>query len=552
MPTGRSTLRIGSRAAATREPRQVRKEAALSAARRVPRTGLVRADRLVGHADVSGRRRVHGDFDPGRPRTGSGGDPPARRSPGTPDQHARATLPPCPRTRPRRPRRRPATRRSIGAAERRRFDQIVGQDAVVETLRNAVRLDRLAHGFLFVGPRGTGKTSMARILAKAVNCPNLVDGEPCDACPACVAIREGRALDVVELDAASQQPVDDMRELLPRVYTAPRRTCAARSSSSTRSSASRRAGTSCSRRSRSRPTTSCSSSARPIPARSVRPSSPASSASPSDRCPSEQIEGKLRRILEAEGRPVDRRRARPRSPQRAAGGMRDAESMLDQVLSSGRRADRRRRRSATCSAWPTSESVDALRRCRSTGGDALDGIAVLDELEADGRDLVAFADQVVARLREQLVARARLAQPGADGRAGCSGRRRPPRSPASTPTAATAAAIRLQLELAPLASRHRPIAQRPGLRPARPPTSLPVPAAVEPAAAAAAGRVRRAARRRTTRPSRDGAQRAAACRSRRLTTSQRPRPSRAGRRELARCGPSGDRGAAPAQERLAR
>src|SRR5512141_1224972 len=101
------------------------------------------------------------------------------------------------------------------------FAEIVGQQAVVETLRNAVRTGRVAHAVLFVGPRGTGKTSLARILAKALNCTNLQDGDPCDTCEACVSIREGRAMDLIEIDAASNRGIDAIRELRERINYAP-------------------------------------------------------------------------------------------------------------------------------------------------------------------------------------------------------------------------------------------------------------------------------------------------------------------------------------------
>jgi DNA polymerase-3 subunit gamma/tau len=97
-----------------------------------------------------------------------------------------------------------------------RWSELKGQDHVSQTLRNAVREGRVSHAYLFSGPRGTGKTSSARILAKALNCGNQADGEPCGTCDSCVGITEGRSLDVVELDAASNRGVDAMRELVSR------------------------------------------------------------------------------------------------------------------------------------------------------------------------------------------------------------------------------------------------------------------------------------------------------------------------------------------------
>jgi DNA polymerase-3 subunit gamma/tau len=101
------------------------------------------------------------------------------------------------------------------------FDELVGQEHVVQTLRQAIRTGRVGHAYLFTGPRGVGKTTMARLLAKAVNCEALLEQRPCDQCTMCRAIAEGRAVDVIEMDAASHTSVEDAREIIERVQFRP-------------------------------------------------------------------------------------------------------------------------------------------------------------------------------------------------------------------------------------------------------------------------------------------------------------------------------------------
>ena len=320
------------------------------------------------------------------------------------------------------------------------FSEMVGQEAVVATLRNAVATGKVAHALLFTGPRGTGKTSLARIVAKALNCTNLgPNADPCDTCEACNAIREGRALDLVEIDAASNRGIDAIRELRERLNYAPTDLKRKVYILDEAHQITKDAWNALLKSLEEPPdfVTFMFASTHP----QEFPPAILSRLQRFDvrRLTVPQISGKLTRILEADGREADAE-AIALVAGLAAGGMRDAESILDQLLSStgGRiEADAVRDLLGLADAELVDGFVDAL-----AGDDPLAGIAILDRLEERGRDLRIFLDQVVDAIRARLLAA--MASGMGDPSLAVAARR----LSSIDPTRLGPGGIRLQLELA--------------------------------------------------------------------------------------------------------
>ncbi|HEX3220801.1 MAG TPA: DNA polymerase III subunit gamma/tau [Candidatus Limnocylindria bacterium] len=285
-----------------------------------------------------------------------------------------------------------------------RFRELIGQDPIVATLQRAVAADRTAHAYLFVGPRGTGKTSTARILAKAINCTDRgEDGEPCDTCPACVAIRDGRAMDVIEIDAASHGLVEDARDLVMRALTSPAELRRRVYIIDEVHMLSAHAFNALLKMVEEPPDhvvfILATTDTHKVPATII------SRTQRFDfrRLPADAIVGKLTRITSAEGAEAEPE-ALALIARLADGGMRDAESLLDQVLAyAGDRVTAAAVREAVGLA--DDDAIAALLDAYV----ASDTPAALDRIEAladGGRDMAQVAAQAEVEARQRLLASA--------------------------------------------------------------------------------------------------------------------------------------------------
>ncbi len=280
----------------------------------------------------------------------------------------------------------------------RTFEEVVGQEHITRTLKNALRSGRVAHAYLFAGPRGTGKTTTARILAKAVNCLSE-DERPCNRCRICKAIDEGRLLDLIEIDAASNRGIDEIRDLREKVNFAPSEARYKVYILDEAHMLTKEAFNALLKTLEEPPPYVIFVLVTTEPHR--LPLTILSRCQRFDfrRIPLEEIVARLERIAEGEGLSVEPAALRliARS---ATGSMRDAESLLDQLMAYGSEITLAQVRSILGIASP--QAVKELVSYLATN-DVSKGLALIEQLMDEGVDLRQFSHQVVEHLRGLLL-----------------------------------------------------------------------------------------------------------------------------------------------------
>lgn len=283
------------------------------------------------------------------------------------------------------------------------FEQVVGQEHVALTLRNALRDGRMSHAYLFTGPRGTGKTSTARILAKAINC--LAEdpaARPCNACAICTAITEGRQLDLIEIDAASNRGIDEIRDLREKIGFRPNEARYKVYIIDEVHMLTKEAFNALLKTLEEPPPHAVFVLATTEPDRV--PETVRSRCQRFDfrRIPTAEIVEHLKGILAREGGRAEEE-ALVAIARRATGSMRDAVSLLDQLLSYGDETLTLQRVEGVL-GLVNAQTIGRLVDCMALN-DVAAGLTLLNRLVADGVELGQLVDQILAYLRAVLFAR---------------------------------------------------------------------------------------------------------------------------------------------------
>jgi DNA polymerase III subunit gamma/tau len=283
------------------------------------------------------------------------------------------------------------------------FDEIVGQDHVTRTLRNALIRERLHHAYLFCGSRGVGKTTAARILAKALNCEKGPTAEPCDRCAPCVEIREGQAVDVLEIDGASHTGVDDVRELRETVRYLPARGRKKVLIIDEVHMLSQSAFNALLKTLEEPPAHVCFILATTDPHRIPQTILSRCQRFDFRRLPDALLVGHMESVLGREGLRADRA-ALATIARAADGSVRDALSLLDQVLAFAAGGEVDEKLAADVLGVADRRTLLALGDA-VLGRDPARALAVVEEVYRSGADLGRFAHAFLAHLRDLVVAR---------------------------------------------------------------------------------------------------------------------------------------------------